>query len=120
MTVQDDVRRLSQMDSVYLGFNVQGMTLVTSWHKGRLQQANDGAWTFRSSGQDGGVVGFQLGNITADWTSNESPSQGISVMYPVYYNLPVQVPIQGAGPVSVQISLATVFLQQQLPLELTN
>jgi len=116
MTVQDDVRRLSQMDSIYLGFNVQGLTLVTSWHKGRLQQANDGNWTFRSSGQDGGVVGFQLGPINADWTSNEFPSQGISVMYPVYNNYPY--PTQ--PPTNLQIVFATVFLQQQLPLELTN
>jgi hypothetical protein len=50
MAVQDDVRRLSQLDSIYLGYNTQGMTnSVTGWHKGRLQQANDGTWIFRSS-----------------------------------------------------------------------
>jgi hypothetical protein len=118
MTVQDDVRRLSQMDSIYLGYNTQGMfSLATSWHKGRLQQANDGAWTFRSSGSDGSVVGFQLGQISADWTSNESPSQGITVSFQIYTVTQVQTQ---PTPTPVQIFLATVFLQQQLPFELTN
>ena len=122
MTVQDDVRRLSQMDSIYLGYNTQGMfSLATSWHKGRLQQANDGAWTFRSSGSDGSVVGFQLGQLNAtDWSSSESPALGITVSFPIYTVTLVPPTDPAAPPASIQIALATVFLQQQLPFELTN
>jgi len=118
MAVQDDVRRLSQLDSVYLGYFTQGMTSsITSWHKGRLQQANDGNWIFRSSGSDGSVVGFQLGMISSDWQSNESPSGGITVQFQIYQVTQGGDPNQ-PGP--VQITLATVYLQQQLPTELTN
>jgi hypothetical protein len=119
MAVQDDVRRLSQLDSIYLGYNTQGMTSsVTGWHKGRLQQANDGTWILRSSASDGSVVGFQLGLISSDWSSSESPSSGIVVQFQISQNLMAQPPVE--PPETVFITFATVFLQQQLPAELTN
>ena len=49
MAVQDDLRRLTQLDSIFLGwatYNV-GATVVV-WYKGRLLQANDATWLFRS------------------------------------------------------------------------
>jgi hypothetical protein len=49
MTVPEDLRRLSQMDSTYLGFsvaNMSGALPFVSWYKGRSQQANDGNWLF--------------------------------------------------------------------------
>jgi hypothetical protein len=67
MTVQDDLHRLGQLDGIYLGWSVQNTSAgapgapVTIWYKGRLQQANDGNWIFRSISADGTVVGFQLG-----------------------------------------------------------
>jgi len=62
MAVQDDLRRLSQLDSIYLGNNLMLYPAgeFTSWHKGRLQQANDGSWIFRSISQEGTIVGFQF------------------------------------------------------------
>jgi hypothetical protein len=96
MTVQDDLHRLGQLDGIYLGWSVQNTSAgapgapVTIWYKGRLQQANDGNWIFRSISADGTVVGFQLGPVSPSWTSNENPA------------------------------VATVYLQQQLPQEMTN
>ena len=113
MAVQDDLRRLSQMDSVYLSWSIQGDNAVTGWHKGRLQQANDGNWIFRSISSDGAVVGFQLGTMGGTWASDEYPSTGIRVQIPITVNAMTQ-----GGPVAFNISI--VCLQQQLPPELTN
>jgi hypothetical protein len=85
----------------------------TTWHKGRLQQANDGNWTFRSISSDGTVVGFQLGPPTANWISSETPATGIMVQ--IQINQLVAVPNN-----PITLSIASVFLQQQLPQELTN
>jgi hypothetical protein len=106
MAVQDDVRRLSQLDSIYLGESINGVAApITSWHKGRLQQANDGTWVFRSSSSDGAVVGFQLGPISPQWISTEAPSSGIQVTIPM---------------TTMGAPIGSVYLQQQLPTELTN
>src|SRR5262245_52528758 len=92
MAVLDDVRRLSQMDSIYLaeGLNNTTGASVTSWHKGRLQQANDGSWIFRSMSQEGTIIGFQLGAVAANWQSNETPSTGVTVTIPItqFVNVP--------------------------------
>jgi hypothetical protein len=113
MTVQDDLRRLSQLDSIYLGNGQAGA--VTSWFKGRLQQANDGSWIFRSISSDGTVVGFQLGPANQSWTSSESPSTGITVTISVTISITIPEPVPPP-----QVTVATVYLQQQLPQELTN
>src|SRR6516165_12760624 len=117
MAVQDDLRRLSQLDSIYLGnmyINYPLGTLpsphITSWYKGRLQQANDGSWIFRSISSDGTVVGFQLGPANQGWASSETPSSGIVVTIPITVYIP---------PESYP-KFACIFLQQQLPQELTN
>jgi hypothetical protein len=118
MAVQDDLRRLSQGDSIYLGFSVFSYTAgfatptnFVSWFKGRLQQSNDGNWIFRSVSTDRAVVGFQLGapNPTT-WSSSENPNTGISVFIQINLTLPNVAGLQSAA----------VFLQQQLPQELTN
>ena len=113
MAVVDDLRRLSQLDSIYLGnlvTNVNGYP-VTSWYKGRLQQANDTSWIFRSISADGTVCGFQLGFVQPTWQSSETPGSGIQVTIPMNLSVP-----------NVQnlIPTGTVYLQQQLPQELTN
>ncbi len=114
MAVQDDLRRLTQVDSIYLGYSVQGMgSPFTSWFKGRLQQANDGNWILRSVSSDGAVSGFQVGMVTGDWTSSETPNTGITVTIPIF------LVVQGQQN-PLQITLGTVYLQQQLPQELTN
>src|SRR6266568_5019919 len=118
MAVQDDLRRLSHMDSIYLGTSLNPADLVTSrykggsvtsWYKGRLQQANDGGWIFRSISSDGAVVGFQLGPANQGWASSETPSTGITIQFPITANMPPSY-----------FGFAIVFLQQQLPQELTN
>ena len=43
MAVIDDVRRLSQLDFIFLGQQFASTPLATNqtvWHKGRVQQAN--------------------------------------------------------------------------------
>jgi hypothetical protein len=111
MAVQDDLRRLSQVDSIYLGTSLNSYPAgsVTSWYKGRLQQANDGSWIFRSISSDGTVVGFQLGPANQGWTSSETPPTGIVVTIPLTLNTPPTFWV-----------FASVSLQQQLPPELTN
>jgi hypothetical protein len=118
MAVQDDLRRLSQLDSIFLAWSISaGGNPVTSWYKGRVQQAADGAWIFRSISQDGSVVGYQLGFPTANWSSSETPSTGITVNISLIQTIivPVQPPIP-----PIQTLLGNVILQQQLPPELTN
>jgi hypothetical protein len=85
MAVQDDVRRLSQMDSIYLGFRMENNMAFpfTTWFKGRLQQAGDGAWIMRSVSADGTVSGFQLGADMSSWGSYETPNTGIIVTIPI-------------------------------------
>ena len=115
MAVQDDLRRLSQLDSVFLGHlvNLPGniVNSITSWHRGRVQQANDSTWIFRSLSFEGTIVGFQLGLVQPNWTSTETPAFGIQVTIPI---------IQSITTPNITITLGTVFLQQQLPTELTN
>jgi len=112
MAVQDDLRRLGELDSIYLGATLNSYPAgsVTSWYKGRLQQANDGSWIFRSISSDGTVVGFQLGPANQGWASSETPSSGIVVTIPITVYIP---------PESYP-KFACIFLQQQLPQELTN
>jgi len=118
MAVQDDLRRLSQLDSIYLGTSLNPADVtsrlqsgsITGWYKGRLQQANDGSWIFRSISSDGAVVGFQLGPANQGWASSETPSAGIVVKIPITVYIP---------PESYP-NFACIFLQQQLPQELTN
>ena len=118
MTVQDDVRRLSQLDSVFLGqgFNATPNTgaSVCVWHKGRVQQANDGSWIFRSISAEGTIVGFQLGKIDENyWSSNETPSTGITI------TIAMNPPVSNASLASICI-LGGIYLAQQLPGEITN
>jgi len=118
MAVPDDLRRLSQVDSIFLGWSAFASTgSVTSWYKGRVQQAADGGWIFRSISQDGSVIGYQLGFPSQDWSSSETPSTGIKVQINMFQTIfvPIQPPIP---PIQVQIGM--LFLQQQLPQELTN
>jgi hypothetical protein len=109
MAVIDDVRRLMQLDFLFLGLAYSGPgspggTVVTVWHKGRIQQANDGSFIFRSISQDGTVVGVQLGPVLPGlWFSQESVSGGIQV----------QISVNGT-PLSLAIQL-----WQSLPQELT-
>jgi hypothetical protein len=108
MAVLDDVRRLSQLDVMFLGSQfLAGAGIATTWYKGRLQQANDGNWVFRSVSADGTIAGFQLGPVGADWSSSESPGAGIAVRIPFTLNAP-----------GAQLGM-TLFLQQVLPQELT-
>jgi hypothetical protein len=115
MAVQDDLRRLTQLDSIFLGWSINSFgpnvnSAITSWYKGRLQQANDGTWIFRSISSDGDIVGYQLGFPGPTWSSSETPSTGITVV--------IQITQSIAGQPAVLVGF--VFLQQQLPQGLTN
>jgi hypothetical protein len=110
MAVLDDVRRLSQLDFMFLGqqfANSQLNTQQTTWHKGRLQQANDGNWIFRSISSDGTVIGVQLGPVTGNWSSSESIGTGIQVLDTV-----------SSGGLGGTLTI-TFLLAQSLPQELT-
>jgi hypothetical protein len=89
-TVQDDVRRLSEMQGIYLGVNLYGA--CTAWYEGRLQQSNDGSWNFRSSSRDGTIVAFQLGFPAQSWTSQESPTDGLTVFGLLLRWSPLKIP----------------------------
>ncbi len=98
MAVQDDLRRLSQLDSIYVGVSsFSSAVTLTGWYKGRLMQSNDGKWIFRSINSDGTLIGFQLGYPDPSWQSSEGPALGIAI---------------NVG--------NALFLQQQLPQEMTN
>jgi hypothetical protein len=114
MAVLDDLHRLSQADSVYLGYNVANSNgyAFGSWFKGRLQQSNGGAWLVRSVSVDGSTCGFVLGQPLPSWTSNETPTTGISIQIPINQQI---APLPAAP---VQIGL--VMVQQTLPQDLTN
>jgi hypothetical protein len=113
MAVIDDLRRLMQLDFMFLGITYSTLTAgggasATVWHKGRVQQANDGSFIFRSISQDGTVVGVQLGQVTGQWTSTETVPAGIQVQ------IPVAVAVGIGNNLGLQILLA-----QSLPQELT-
>ena len=114
MAVLDDLRRLSELDSIYLGYQVTNyaapavFNLVASWYKGRLQQANDGSWIFRSISTDGTVCGFQLASIETNWQSNETPTSGIQVIIPMNLSTPPGQPAE-------LIFTGSIVLQQELP-----
>jgi hypothetical protein len=120
MAVQDDLRRLSEVDSIYIGYSVTIYNLpstspglpFTSWFKGRLQQADDGSWIVRSISSDGAIAGFQLGTAMPSWQSSETPAGGTVI------SIPINIVLTLANP--IQIPTGWVYLQQQLPQELTN
>ena len=111
MAVSDDVRSLSQLDFIFLGQQMLDNLGAqhTTWYKGRLQQANDGAWIFRSISSDGTIVGVQLGPVTGSWTSSESVGIGIQVQDTI-----LQQGVLGANRFAI-----TFILAQSLPQELT-
>jgi hypothetical protein len=109
MAVQDDVRRLSEMQGIYLGVNLYGA--CTAWYEGRLQQANDGSWNFRSSSRDGTIVAFQLGFPAQSWNSQESPTDGLTVFWPF---------TAVVSPQNTTVTVGQMQLRQQLPQALTN
>ena len=113
MAIIDDVRRLMQLDFMFLGVAYQVVQApgATVWHKGRIQQANDGSFIFRSISQDGTVIGVQLGQVGASWTSSETIPAGIQVQIPVAQS---QAVLGGIVTLGLQIVLA-----QSLPQELT-
>jgi len=114
MAVQDDLRRLTQVDSIYVGCTYHNMGgPFASWFKGRLQQANDGSWIVRSISTDGAVSGFQLGEVTQNWQSTEAPNTGITVSIPLLLNIPVTAQTN-------EFNVGVINLCQQLPPELTN
>jgi hypothetical protein len=117
MAVIDDLRRLMQLDFMFLGIAYSAIVphsidpVASVWHKGRIQQANDGSFIFRSISQDGTVVGVQLGRVGNNWTSSETVAGGINIQ--ILVGDPTQT-TGGAPGVALQIVLA-----QSLPPELT-
>ena len=123
MAVEDDLRSLSEVrGNIYLGWALGGVGPVaegafTVWHEGKLQQANDGNWIFRSSSSDGSIVAFQLGfprqePPTTAWQSVGSAREGIVVRFPC-----MEWPGGGGG---APQPVGSVQLRQQLPQNVTN
>jgi hypothetical protein len=111
MAVEDDVRRLSERETIYLGWTLgwTGAGFITAWHEGRLQQANNGAWNFRSISPDGTLVAFELGIVGPRWSSSHTPAEGIVVNF---------VCVASSG--NPQPDVGSVQLRQQLPQGVTN
>jgi hypothetical protein len=109
MAVQDDIRRLSEMQGIYLGLNLYGACMA--WYEGRLQQANDGSWIFRSSSRDGTIVAFTLPPVGQNWASQESPVEGLTV----FWQFTAVVSPQGTT-----VTVGQMQLRQQLPQGITN
>ena len=81
MAVSDDLNRLAAQDVVYLSKLIAGGGNSTAREvfRGRLRQALNGNWVFNAFTGQNGVVGFDLGEVTANWSSGESPAAGIQV-----------------------------------------
>jgi hypothetical protein len=60
---------------------------------------------------DGAIAGFQLGTAMPSWQSSETPAGGTVITIPI-------IIVLQPGPIQVQTGY--VYLQQQLPQELTN
>jgi hypothetical protein len=114
MAVEDDVRRLSDMQGIFLGWSLSSD--FYAWHEGRLQQNNRGGWLFRSISRDGTIVAFELGKVSSRWTSrSDGPSEGIAVEIALSSNTGVE---PGGGGFGERGPMA--YLRQQLPQEVTN
>lgn len=105
MAVVDDLKRLADLDVVYL---TQSFVAFEGWprvvYRGRLRQSLGGEWLFFASTDQNGVLGFGLGLPTGTWSSSETPRTGIRVnaMFP----FSVQPP---TGILNVCIELSSVF-----------
>jgi len=100
MAVIDDLKKLAELDVVYLTrwFVGAGSSPMEAF-RGRLRQALNGAWVFTTFTGANGVVGFDLGMFQNGWNSAESPSGGLSV----------QVPCPSAGTPFQVISVSSVL-----------
>jgi hypothetical protein len=89
MAVADDLRTLATEDVVYLTKQIGIAPQPTAppsqleVFKGRLRQTGQGEWVFTSFTGQSGLVGLTLGTVQPDWTSSETPSQGLEVRIPV-------------------------------------
>jgi hypothetical protein len=98
MAVIDDVRKLAELDVVYLTSAPPGI-FPQVVYRGRLHQALDGNWVFNTFTGPNGVMGLALGGVGAAWASQETPNQGIIVT--------IAYPQPGGG--SVVVSLLSVL-----------
>jgi hypothetical protein len=84
MAVDDDLRRLADLDTVYLSRTFFGTgAYPADWYRGRFRQAANGEWVFNAYTGAEGVVGFELGVAnTSTWQVNESPAGGLIISAP--------------------------------------
>jgi hypothetical protein len=84
MAVADDLQKLAALDVCYLSA-AWVTTPAVMYLQGRLRESVKGEWVFSTSLGQSGVVGFDLGSETTNWTSSESPATGlqVNVNYPV-------------------------------------
>src|SRR5262249_19222750 len=78
----------------------------------RLNRAAGGAGLSGRMAKVAIILCNQLGSPHGSWHTYEPPSMGIRFFPPIAKTLPTSPPIQ--------LNIATVFLQQQLPTEMTN
>src|SRR5215472_11634561 len=104
MAVTDDPNRLAAQDVVYLSRVMLGggNSSAREVFRGRLRQTLDASWVFILFIGQSGVVGFDLGGVTQNSTSSETPAGGIQVS--------ISTPILSGDPALVEmINLTTVI-----------
>ena len=112
MALSDDLNRLAAEDVVYLRKAVPGGPAEV--FRGRLRQAGNGNWLFKTSTGQNGVIGFELGQVGAmsNWSSSESPNAGIQVFisYLVPPADPNGVPTRGDNALLTNV-IPSVFIE---------
>jgi hypothetical protein len=107
MAVFDDLRRLAELDVVYLTKVIKGNTQgSTTIFRGRLREALNGSWIFNTGINQNGVAGIDLGVQQDSWLSSETPSQGLIVSINIPIIIPLVVPIPNVGDIVLQVNFS--------------
>jgi len=121
MAVIDDMKKLQDEDVVYLtrrftgasggpptSFGIAASGTSTEVWRGRVRQALSGDWIFNAFTGQNGVVGFVLGSVTNEWSSSESPAEGINITISTML-VPVAAPRPGIEPLFHILTLTSVI-----------
>jgi hypothetical protein len=101
MAVADDLKKLAALDVCYLSAAWVN-TNVVIFLQGRLRQSIGSEWIFTTSLGQSGVVGFDLGIQTEQWTSSESPATGLKVNV-------IQAASVPGGQIQIVLTLSSVL-----------
>ncbi|MGA9677787.1 MAG: hypothetical protein WBR28_21930 [Mycobacterium sp.] len=107
MAVADDLQKLAALDVCYLAAPWV-TTPAVMYLQGRLRESVKGNWVFTTSLGQSGVVGFDLGTQTTNWTSSESPATGLQVN--VNYTVTLfSGGLAGTAQLSIVLTLSSVL-----------